>query len=331
MDRAVMRLLHSCLCACLLLPAAAQTPARYDELVREAFALYEKKEFAASAARYSAAFASLGWKGQSNDRYNAACSWALAGRPDSAFFNLLRIAEKMDYANVAHITGDADLNALHTDDRWTALIDLIRANKERIEAHYDKPLVALLDSIFEEDQGLRERIGEVEQRYGSGSPELKAHWQRISEKDSLNLIAVTRILDDRGWLGADVVGGKGNQTLFLVIQHADIATQERYLPMMRAAVAKGNANSASLALLEDRVLMRRGRRQLYGSQIGRDPESGAYFLSPLEDPDHVDERRAGMGLGPLADYLRNWDMPWDVEAYKKELPLLEERLKARER
>ncbi len=326
-----MRAFYTCLGGCLLLPVMAQGTARYDELVREAFSLYEKKEFAASAARYSAAFASLGWKGHANDRYNAACSWALAGQTDSAFFNLFRIAERMDYANVAHITTDSDLTSLHVDARWSTLLDLVKANKERIEAHFDWALVSRLDSIFEEDQGLRQRSADVEQQYGSGSPEMKAHWRRIMEKDSLNLIAVARILDERGWLGPDVVGEKGNQTIFLVVQHADIATQERYLPLMRAAVAKGNAKSASLALLEDRVLMRRGRKQLYGSQIGRDPESGAYFLSPLEDPDHVDERRAAMGLGPIADYLLNWDMHWDVDAYKKELPLLEERLKAQER
>lgn len=33
-------------------------------------------------------------------------------------------------------------------------------------------------------------------------------------------------------------GGKGNSTLFLVIQRADQKTQEQYLPMMREAVAK---------------------------------------------------------------------------------------------
>ncbi|HMC97678.1 MAG TPA: DUF6624 domain-containing protein, partial [Flavobacteriales bacterium] len=132
-------------------------------------------------------------------------------------------------------------------------------------------------------------------------------------------------------LGADIVGRTGNSTLFLVIQHADIATQEKYLPMMREAVAKGNAEASSLALLEDRVLIRHGERQLYGSQVARDKDTGDAYLSPLEDPDHVDERRTTMGLGPLAGYLMNWNMEWDVEAYKKQLPLIEERLENKPR
>lgn len=45
--------------------------------------------------------------------------------------------------NVQHITTDVDLNTLHNDRRWLRLIGVVKANKERIEADYDKPLVAL--------------------------------------------------------------------------------------------------------------------------------------------------------------------------------------------
>lgn len=128
-------------------------------------------------------------------------------------------------------------------------------------------------------------------------------------------------------MGADVVGGQGNSTLFLVIQHADQATQEKYLPMMREAVKNGKAQGSSLALLEDRVALGQGKRQIYGSQIGRDPETQIYFISPLEDPDNVDKRRAEVGLQSLADYASRWQITWDVEQYKKDLPQLEEKVK----
>lgn len=128
-------------------------------------------------------------------------------------------------------------------------------------------------------------------------------------------------------MGADVVGGQGNSTLFLVIQHADQATQEKYLPMMREAVKNGKAQGSSLALLEDRVALGQGNRQIYGSQIGRDPETQIYFISPLEDPDNVDKRRAEVGLQSLADYASRWQITWDVEQYKKDLPQIEEKVK----
>ena len=117
---------------------------------------------------------------------------------------------------------------------------------------------------------------------------MKAHWKIIKEKDSINLIRITTILDSRGWLGTDIIGEQGNSTLFLVIQHSDIQTQEKYLPMMREAVKDGKAQASSLALLEDRVALRKGRKQIYGSQIGRDPHTQLYYVSPLEGPDNVD-------------------------------------------
>ena len=139
------------------------------------------------------------------------------------------------------------------------------------------------------------------------------------------------ILDKYGWLGAEVIGEKGNGTLFKVIQHSNQATQEKYLPMMRESVKNGKAWSGNLALLEDRVALGQGKRQIYGSHIGFDNECNLKFLLPLEDPDNVDMRRASVGLGPLADYSNLWGIKWDKEEYKKDLPRIDEKFKARRR
>lgn len=302
-------------------------PQEYFDLVKKANSLYNAKDFKNSANQYSDAFKSNGWKGLSNDRYNAACSWALAAVPDSAFYHLDRIATKANYTNYGHITTDPDLNSLHNDNRWKPLIEKIKQNKDKSEANLNKPLVAMLDSIYIEDQKYRQQIDGIEKKYGWESKEMQDHWKIINEKDFMNLIRVKAILDKHGWLGADVIGGQGNSTLFLVIQHSDQATQEKYLPMMRGAVKNGKAQGSSLALLEDRVALGQGKRQIYGSQIGRDPETQIYYVSPLEDPDNVDKRRADVGLGPLAEYVSRWQIKWDVEQYKKDLPKLEEKTK----
>lgn len=97
--------------------------------------------------------------------------------------------------------------------------------------------------------------------------------------------------------------------------------------MMREAVKQGNANSGSLALLEDRVALRKGEKQIYGSQVGRDQETGEYYVLPLIDPDNVDKRRAEVELGSIQDYISKWGMTWDVESYKKKLPEYEAKQK----
>lgn len=291
----------------------------YKELVDEASKLYQAKEYSKSGQRYSDAFRSLGDKGIVNDRYNAACAWALANESDSSFIQLFKIAQNANYSDLQHLTTDSDLRSLHDDTRWASIVELVKSNKAKTEANWDRALISNLDTIFEEDQTYRIQAKEVEENYGWESIEMKSHWKLINEKDSINLIKVQNVLDTRGWLGEDIIGSRGNQTLFLVIQHADLDTQEKYLPMMRDAVRKGNAKSNHLALLEDRVALRKGGRQIYGSQIGRDKETGEDYVLPLIDPDNVDKRRAEVGLGTIQDYIQNWGMTWDVEEYKKKL------------
>lgn len=317
-----MKLLSSLLFATVFVTNAtlAQDRTKYSELIKEAWKLYQTKDYLTSGQKYSEAFVALGGKGMVNDRYNAACSWALANQPDSAFVQLSKIATGGMYTNLGHITTDSDLNSLHNDKRWNTIISQVRSNKEKTEANFDKPLVAMLDTIYQNDQKYRQQIKGIEEKHGWNSDEMKALWKVISEKDSINLIKVKTVLDERGWLGADVIGGRGNATLFLVIQHADLATQQKYLPMMRDAAKKGNAQPASLALLEDRVALGEGKKQVYGSQIGTDPKTGEHYVLPLTDPDNVNKRREQVGLGTIEDYIANWNMTWDVGLYKKKLP-----------
>jgi hypothetical protein len=300
----------------------------YSGLVKKADSLYNAKNYNFSALAYSAAFKANGWIGSSNDRYNAACSWALADNSDSSFFQLYRIATKANYKNYEHISTDADLNFLHDDKRWKPLLEIIKQNKERAEANLNKPLVAELDSIYTEDQKYRLQIEEIKKQYGSQSNEMRAHWKIINKKDSINLVKIKSILDKYGWLGADVIGEKGNSTLFLVIQHSDIGTQEKYLPVIRNAVKNDKANGSALALLEDRVAIGRGKKQIYGSQIGTDMNTKLNYILPLQDPDNVDKRRAKVGLQPLADYVSYWQIKWDIEQYKKDLLIIEVKEKA---
>ncbi|MDR2971764.1 MAG: hypothetical protein LBU83_07560 [Bacteroidales bacterium] len=296
-----------------------QDKEKYAELIKKAWQLYESKEYLQSGQKYAEAFIALGGKGMTNDRYNAACSWALANEIDSAFVQLFKIAKNGNYTNLGHITTDSDLNVLHKDERWEQVIEIVKSNKEKAELNLDKPLVAILDTIYQDDQKYRQELRSIEDKYGWESEEMKTQWKIISQKDSINLIKVKNILDERGWLGADIIGGQGNMTLFLVIQHSDLGTQDKYLPMMREAVNKGNASASSLALLEDRVALGKGEKQIYGSQIGRDNETEEYYVLPLMDPDNVDKRRAEVGLEPIQNYISRWDITWDVEEYKKKL------------
>ncbi|MBE0649899.1 MAG: alpha/beta hydrolase [Bacteroidales bacterium] len=110
---------------------------KYDFLIRKADSLYQVKDFKNSAFAFSAAFKAPDSRITRNHRYNAACSWALANYPDSAFYQLNFIATKMNYTDYGHIKGDPDLKSLYSDKRWQSILELVKANKDIAYANID--------------------------------------------------------------------------------------------------------------------------------------------------------------------------------------------------
>ncbi|MDQ1162448.1 hypothetical protein QE422_002816 [Chryseobacterium sp. SORGH_AS 447] len=292
----------------------------YSKLISEADKLYETKDYKMSADLYNKAF-----KIQNNnpsDLYNAACASSLAGDAKKAF-KWLNLSIDNGWTNLKHLSSDTDLENLHSKKEWGKTIGKLEKKLQLVEANYDKPLQVELLAIYDEDQKYRIQMNETQKKFGPESKEMQDLWKITSQKDSINLLKIKKILDEKGWVGKDKVGAQANSALFLVIQHADLETQKKYLPMMKEAVIKGNASPGSLALLIDRIEIREGRKQIYGSQIGSNPYNKILYVLPLIDPDNVDKRRAEVGLGPIAEYIKNWNLVWDVEKYKSELPELE--------
>ena len=290
----------------------------YSSLVTTADSFYKTKNYSQSVDFYKKAF-SESFKTEQKKAtpfYNAACSAALAGNNKLAF-EWLNISIDKGWTNISHMKTDSDLTTLHDAKEWKEALDKLQKKLDVLEANYDKPLKAELLAILEEDQKYRQQLQGVEKKYGWNSKEMKDFWVIINNADSLNLIKIKAILDKNGWVGADKVGNEASNAIFLVIQHSDLPTQQKYLPMMREAVKNKKANGSSLALLEDRVALGEGRKQIYGSQL-RGDGNGGYYLSPLEDPDNVDKRREEVGLPPIAEYIRNWNLVWNVEEFKKE-------------
>ena len=121
--------------------------------------------------------------------------------------------------------------------------------------------------------------------------------RRALMTDSLNLVLVDTILSQYGFPSRDVVGDFGNQAVWLVFQHADLDYQKRFLPQLEAAVARGDIASLYLAMLRDRIDVREGRPQRYGTQI---VEKGN--LAPLLDPSRVNQWRQEVGLPVLEQF-----------------------------
>ena len=306
----------------ILTSVAQKANSEYSNLIRDGWKLCLEKDFDGSARLYEKAF-----KRNKNvplsDRYNASCIYALSGNKDLAFHHLFITANDLKWDDYNHLINDSDLKVLHSDKSWEELKSIVKQNKEKIEVHFDKDLVAVLDKIYFDDQSTRNQIRSMEEKYGRNSEEMDAFWKTILKKDSINLIKVSKILDERGWPNKKLIGKQGTSTLFLVLQHANQEAQEKYLHLIQKAVADNNLPKRQYAMFYDRLLLRRGERQVYGTQLAINNESKTPYVLPLKDPLNVDIRRAEMGLNTMQENLNRWNLIWDAETYIKELPAIE--------
>lgn len=120
--------------------------------------------------------------------------------------------------------------------------------------------------------------------------------------DSCNLAQMETLIFKYGWLDKRLVGARGNQTCFLIIQHADSASQVKYLPFLKQSVERGESSEGDYAMLIDRVYMRQGKRQIYGSQVIPDKENGGWKFYPIDDEKNVNIRRTKLNWIPIEEY-----------------------------
>lgn len=109
----------------------------------------------------------------------------------------------------------------------------------------------------------------------------------------------------QGWFRNSEYGPGVASAAFLIVQHADhdLDFQREMLALLEPIAAEGEMRASSYAMLTDRVAVNSGEPQLYGSQgwcIGPGEWAPRDHVGTLEE---VDERRATVGLHPMADYV----------------------------
>jgi hypothetical protein len=113
------------------------------------------------------------------------------------------------------------------------------------------------------------------------------------------------IFEEYGFVGFDLAGEDGSRNFWLMVQHSDHNPdfQKKVLKKMKIEVDKGNAIPSNYGLLVDRVNLNTGNKQIYGTQVTYNMETGQAYPKPLEDSLRVNERRKSVGLEPIEEYL----------------------------
>ena len=171
--------------------------------------------------------------------------------------------------------------------------------------------------MYEKDQKFRSGSYDDSELLAEDSVTVRDPWEIQIEIDQNNIARLVEMIERCGWPGIGKVGKRASGGAFLILQHAAYEFQKKLLPVFRLQAEQGEARKSDLALLEDRVLMREGKPQLYGSQVVTNPETGEKELYQVSDEINVDARRAAMGLGPLADYLAWFDIKYKPPTTKK--------------
>ncbi|NNK49307.1 MAG: hypothetical protein HKP01_10575 [Gemmatimonadetes bacterium] len=155
-------------------------------------------------------------------------------------------------------------------------------------------------SMLEEDRRVRDQLVAAGTLHDAYHPEMEE--VHLSNADRL-----AAILDRVGWPDSRRFGIDGEDAAWTILMHSisrpALLRQGREL--LADAVAQAASAPALLARLEDRIRTLEGRPQRYGTIFDWDGEEQ---LSPLEveERDTVDERRASVGLPPLANDIARY-------------------------
>lgn len=252
-------------------------PAKAASLRDAAMTAYQAKDYAACHDRFVEAGAQA--PETQTDAYNAACCAALAGRTDEAWARL-EAAAALGYANPAHLTGDTDLASIG-GARWDAIVEKVKAN----EAAWLATINAELYELYTADQADR-KADDVD-------------WDAVSKRDEARRVRAAEIL------AAD--GAKVSIDYYhaaMVYQHGkgteDIAKAHE-LALKALSIEPVHEKARWLAAAsEDRLLMREGKPQKWGTQFHKATETGPWELWKV-DPTITDEERKKWNVPSLAE------------------------------
>ncbi|HBB96704.1 MAG TPA: hypothetical protein DC054_15065 [Blastocatellia bacterium] len=124
--------------------------------------------------------------------------------------------------------------------------------------------------------------------------------RKSREKNTNDLCAIVK---QYGWPTRDLVGDEGARAAFFLLRNSSTSELQRdLLPVIIAAVKKGEITKAAFATYIDRLRLNAGLKQVFGTQATI--LNDFLVLFPITDEIHVDARRKQYDLPPLREYLR---------------------------
>src|SRR5437764_12190952 len=178
--------------------------------------------------------------------------------------------------------------------------DEIKRVSDQIAANDTRPLnKKLSNSLIKLSANKQQRLQDNVTDNKSGDTLIDTI-RKSREKNTNDLCA---IVNQYGWPTRDLVGDEGARAAFFLLRNSSTSELQRdLLPVIIAAVKKGEITKTAFAAYIDRLRLNAGLKQIFGTQatiLNR-----FLVLFPMTDETHVDARRKQYDLPPLREYLR---------------------------
>ncbi len=229
-------------------------------------------------------------------------------------YSLLQASIHFGYTNMKYLETVAELQPLRNDAaKWANIRRQVVDKRRDMESWWDKPLKGKLDSIYDEYQRMGRMAETIRKQYGWKSPQMAQLDSLIIKDDSLYMNTVIAILSDSNFVAKEPtverIGKKGNEVVWMFLQKANYSTQQKYWGEMQVFALFHKSEEPSLAKLSDEMCVHIGQKQHYGCLIEPIPGNNNEFrFKPIEDVEHVNERRNKMGLPPLELFARKYNI-----------------------
>lgn len=176
----------------------------------------------------------------------------------------------------------------------------------QLKSNINSTLIRRIDSLKLEDQKWRNLLTDFENGVNINNLSKEFISENISKTDSLNYFELEKVIQKNGYPTISRFGSTSSHNFWLMVQHQDnhIDFQEKVLLLMKEALLKHEVSGKDFAYLTDRVLVNKGEKQMYGTQMTLNKEQTSYEPKSLFDPEKVNERRMSVGLGPIELYIQ---------------------------
>src|SRR5215813_5555986 len=160
----------------------------------------------------------------------------------------------------------------------------------------NEPLRRELIAMRAEDLRVRKEL------IRSGEMDGTRYVPRMEAVHRANAARLREIIAEYGWPDTELAGEDGTLAAWFVAQHSigEPEFQREALRLVQDKVKDGRVPAAQEAFLYDRIATYEGHPQRYGTQGVPCPD-GQYRRWLTEDPEHLNARRAAVGLPPVPD------------------------------